>query len=60
MVLFDEACHVLQHMLFFFTCAVWCRPSLAFTHAHSSSGWVEAQADLPEEDDALTFMSTGY
>ena len=46
-------------MPFFFTCAVWCCPSLALAHAHSSSGRVEAQADLPKEEDTPRFVSTG-
>lgn len=57
MVLFYEVCHILQDVLFFFTCAVWRRPSLALAHAHSSSGWMEPHANLPDED-IITLLST--
>ena len=57
MVFFDEMCHVLQYMFFFFTCAVWSCPSLALAHAHSSPGRVEAQADLPEEADRTQLVN---
>ena len=41
-----EPLHILQDVLFLFTGAVWCLPSLALAHAHSSSGGVETHAQL--------------
>lgn len=57
MVLLDEVRHVLQHMLFLFACAVRRRPSLALAHAHSSSGGVEAQPNLPDQENITTQIS---
>ena len=49
MVFSYEVRHVLQDVLFFFACAVWCHPSLAFPHAHSAPGGMEPQANIPAE-----------
>ncbi len=43
MELIYEALHVLQNVVFFFTGAVWGRPTLAFAHAHSSPCGVKSQ-----------------
>ena len=45
-----EPCHVLQDVLFFLTGAVRSSSTLALAHAHSSSGGVEAEAQLPAEN----------
>lgn len=42
-------CHILQDVLLVFTSAVWCRPSLALPHTHSSSGRVKSQTNLPDK-----------
>ena len=43
MELVYETLHVLQNVVFFFTGAVWGRATLAFAHAHSSSGRMKSQ-----------------
>ena len=49
MKLRNEPRHVLQDVLFFLTGAVRGSSSLALAHAHSSSGGVEPEAQLPTQ-----------